>query len=74
MYSSVRTPADAESGWVGLGRSRHLKMIEMLLMIFFMPQLIVVVGGCVVVAVVDFRNHFGSIFLSAAGVLPLRSM
>ena len=24
-----------------------------------MPQLIVVVGGCVVVAVVDFRNHFG---------------
>ena len=34
MYSSVRTPADAESGWVGLGRSRHLKMIEMLLMIF----------------------------------------
>ena len=24
-----------------------------------MPQLVVVVGGCVVVAVVDFRNHFG---------------
>ena len=34
MYSSVRTPADAESGWVGLGRSRHLKMIEIVLMIF----------------------------------------
>ena len=36
-----------------------------------MPQLIVVVGGCVVVAVVGFRNHFG---LSAPAHLTPREL